>query len=365
MFDYNKIEQIFPEAGNLMWEPMLIWSLPENKKDQLYEICQNKQYFASLKKDGAFYQFVKTNNYEYLFGRTVSKINGLLTEKIANVPHIQQALKILPSNTVLVVEIYYPKKTSKDVVSIMGSLPARAIALQKDNLIHAYCHDILYYDNIDLRNTKAENRYKILAKIWEKYHLDNYNFLELAKPIYENIYEEINKALAEGEEGMVLRKKDSPWVCGKRPAWSTIKVKQMDTVDLVCIGFCDATKEYTGKELDNWPYWETAEGELIIAEHPENCHPVTKPYYFGWKTAMRVGAFDGFGKLIEIGTVSSGLTDEDREKMATHPEEYLNKVFEFSCMSLDKKEHTLRHPRIVKKRDDKSAKDCKISEIFQ
>ena len=103
----------------------------------------------------------------------------------------------------------------------------------------------------------------------------------------------------------------------------------------------------------------------MIGEHPKNCHPVTKPYYFGWKTAMKIGAFDDSGKLVEIGTVSSGLTDEDREKMATHPEEYLTTVFEFSCMSLDKKEHTLRHPRIVKKRDDKSAKDCKISEIFQ
>ena len=61
---------------------------------------------------------------------------------------------------------------------------------------------------------------------------------------------------------------------------------------------------------------------------------------------------------------SSGLTDTDREKMSTNPEEYIGHVFEFSCMSIDKKERTLRHPRLVRKREDKNAKDCILEEIF-
>ena len=346
-FKFENIEQLYPEAGHLMWEPMLMWSLPANKKDKLKEICDAGDYFASLKKDGACYQFIKTNHYEYLFGRTISTKTGLLTEKISNVPHIQKALSILPANTVLVLEIYYPGKTSKDTTSIMGCLPSKAIERQKNNPIHAYCHDLLYYDGQDHREMPAIERYKVLQQIWEKFNLNQYKFLELAQPIYENIYEKLAEALAAGEEGFVLRKKDSVWQCGKRPAWATIKCKQMDTIDLVCTRAIEATKEYTGKELETWPYWQDG-----IA--------VTKPYFYGWKTAIGIGAYDDEGNLKEIGTVSSGLTDE----MRAHLDDYVGKVVALQCMSIDRKEKTLRHPIVKAWRDDKNAAECKLSEVF-
>ena len=354
---------MYPEAK--MVPAMKIWKLPENKEYKFHELCTNGEYFAQEKIDGHWAQFEKTEHYSYFFSRSISKITGCLGENSANVPHLINAFSCLPANTILIGEVYFPGKTAKDAASIMGCLPNEAVKRQTANLIHFYVHDIIEYDGVSLIGVAALERYKVLKIIWEKYNLSSFDFLRLADCFENNIEQKLSEIFAEGGEGIVLKKKELPYYPDKRPAWSTIKVKQMDTVDLVCTGFCDATKEYTGKELDNWPYWETAEGELIIAEHPENCTPVTKPYYYGWKTAMKIGAFDDSGALIELGTVSSGLTDEDREKMTTHPEEYLNKVFEFSCMSLDKKEHTLRHPRIVKKRDDKSAKDCKISEIFQ
>lgn len=375
-FKFENIERLYPEAGNLMWEPMLMWSLPTNKKDKLKEICDAGDYFASLKKDGACYQFIKTNHYEYLFGRTISTKTGLLTEKISNVPHIQKALSILPANTVLVLEIYYPGKTSKDTTAIMGCLPSKAIERQKNNPIHAYCHDLLYYDGQDYREMPAIERYKVLQQIWEKFNLNQYKFLELAQPIYENIYEKLAEALAAGEEGFVLRKKDSVWQCGKRPAWATIKCKQMDTIDLVCTRAIEATKEYTGKELETWPYWQerserdqngeytwlSSEGQYYedYLHNPHIYRPVTKPYFYGWKTAIGIGAYDDEGNLKEIGTVSSGLTDE----MRAHLDDYVGKVVALQCMSIDRKEKTLRHPIVKAWRDDKNAAECKLSEVF-
>lgn len=368
-FKFENIEQLYPEAGHLMWEPMLMWSLPANKKDKLKEICDAGDYFASLKKDGACYQFIKTNHYEYLFGRTISAKTGLLTEKISNVPHIQKALSILPANTVLVLEIYYPGKTSKDTTSIMGCLPSKAIERQKNNPIHAYCHDLLYYDGKDHREMPAIERYKVLQQIWEKFNLNQYKFLELAQPIYENIYEKLAEALAAGEEGFVLRKKDSVWQCGKRPAWATIKCKQMDTVDLVCTRAIEATKEYTGKELNTWEYWIDLGGNPYHGRYLNDdgyttiktpMFPVTKPYFYGWKTAIGIGAYDDDGNLKEIGTVSSGLTDE----MRAHLDDYIGQVVALQCMSIDRKEKTLRHPIVKAWRDDKNAAECKLNEIF-
>lgn len=340
---------MYPEAR--MIDAMKVWKLPDGKENMLAEVCTSGEYFAQEKVDGAWYQFEKTDNYSYLFSRSISKVTGLLSEKSENVPHIINALNVLPKNTTLIGEIYFPGGHSNTVTTIMGCLPEKAIERQKDTPIHYYVHDIIMYDGVNLVNASAETRYKILAKIWEKHELFNYDFLKLAECYTENIQDELARILAAGGEGIVLKKKNLPYYPGLRPAWSTVKVKTMDTTDLVCMGFCDATKEYTGKELDSWPYWEDG-------------IPVTKPYYYGWKTAIEIGAYDDNGNLQLIGTVSSGLTDEDRARMAEFPEEYLHKVVELKCMSIDKASKTLRHPVLVRFRDDKSAKDCLISEIF-
>jgi ATP-dependent DNA ligase len=379
-FDKEKIHELYPEAEELMIEPMLIWKLPAGKESMLSEVCSNGEYFLEEKIDGAFYQFVKTENHCYLFGRTVSKLSGILTEKSDNVPHLKEALNCLPAGTILIGEIYVPGGTSKDTVSIMGCLPTLAIKRQKDAPIHYYVHDIIAYDSVNLINSPADLRYKILAAIWEKHNLNQYSFLRLATRVDEDMEAEISRILKSGGEGVVLKKKDYPYSPGKRPAWSTIKVKQMDSIDLICTGFCDATKEYTGKELETWPYWEergeqNQDGEYtwLLSEgqyyedyihNPHIYRPVTKPYFLGWKTAIRIGAYNDKGELIDLGTVSSGLTDDNKREMTEHPELWLDKVVALNCMQVDKKEHTLRHPVFKCKRDDKDAKDCVISEIF-
>lgn len=379
-FDKEKIHELYPEAEELMIEPMLIWKLPAGKESMLSEVCSNGEYFLEEKIDGAFYQFVKTENHCYLFGRTVSKVSGILTEKSNNVPHLKEALNCLPAGTILIGEIYVPGGTSKDTVSIMGCLPTLAIKRQKDAPIHYYVHDIIAYDSVNLINSPADLRYKILAAIWKKHNLNQYSFLRLATRVDEDMEAEISRILKSGGEGVVLKKKDYPYSPGKRPAWSTIKVKQMDSIDLICTGFCDATKEYTGKELETWPYWEErgeqnqddeytwllSEGQYYedYVHNPHIYRPVTKPYFLGWKTAIRIGAYNDKGELIDLGTVSSGLTDDNKREMTEYPELWLGTVVALDCMQVDKKEHTLRHPVFKCKRDDKDAKDCVISEIF-
>lgn len=379
-FDKDKIHELYPEAENLMIEPMLIWKLPAGKESMLSEVCSNGEYFLEEKIDGAFYQFVKTENHSYLFGRTVSKLSGILTEKSDNVPHLKEALNCLPAGTILIGEIYVPGGTSKDTVSIMGCLPALAIKRQEKEPIHYYVHDIIAYDTVNLIDSPADLRYKILAAIWKKHNLNQYSFLRLATRVDEDMEVEISRILKSGGEGAVLKKKDYPYTPGKRPAWSTIKVKQMDSIDLICTGFCDATKEYTGKELATWEYWEergerSQDGEYtwLLSEgqyyedyfhNPHIYRPVTKPYFLGWKTAIRIGAYNDNGELVDLGTVSSGLTDDNKREMTENPDLWLGHVVALDCMQIDKKEHTLRHPVFKCKRDDKDAKDCVISEIF-
>lgn len=377
MFDKEKISEFFPGAEDFMIQPMLIWTLPANKKDKLSEVCASGEYFAEEKKDGALYQFCRTDKGNYLFGRTVSVKNGLLTNKIDNVPHINSALSCLPCGTVIVGEIYVSGGTSKNVTSIMGCLPAEAIKRQdKQGKIKYYLHDMIFYNGEDMQSWGAEARYQKLVEAWNEFHLEQFDFLRLAESFDTGIEERLSQILAAGGEGIVLKKKDAPYSEGKRPAWATIKCKQMDTIDLVCTRAIEATKEYTGKELETWPYWQerserdqngeytwlSSEGQYYedYLHNPHIYKPVTKPYFYGWKTAIGIGAYDDEDNLKEIGTVSSGLTDE----MRAHLDDYVGKVVALQCMSIDRKEKTLRHPIVKAWRDDKNAAECKLSEVF-
>lgn len=375
MFDKDKIHELYPGAEDLMFEAGLIWKLPKGKENMLSELCENGKYFLQEKIDGALYQFVKGGNgAAYLFGRTISKTTGLLTEKGGNVPHIMSALDVLPNNTILIGEIYVPGGTSKDCTRIMGCLSEEAIKRQKkDGYIRYYIHDIVYCDGVDLMNIGAEIRYNILKALWDKYDLDKYVFLRLAEKVDENLEGEISRILSVGGEGAVLKKRDSLYVPGKRPAWQTLKIKQMDSIDLICTGFVPATKEYTGKELENWEFWEAKVPHIAgIVERIEGRKygdlgyiPITKPYFYGWCGAIEIGAYDDSGHIVKLGTVSSGLTDEDRQNIKESEYHYIGRVVSLDCMSIDKKEHTLRHPVFKGWRDDKNPKECLISEVFR
>lgn len=373
MFDFKQVEELYPGAGGLMIEPQLI----HKGTDTQLKNCDDGTWFAQLKKDGALYMYVKGLGGEnYLFGRTVSKKTGLLTEKSANVPHIIAPLSQLPNGTIILGEIYYPGKTSKDVTSIMGCLPEKAIDRQNGSYgpIHYYIYDCLGFNGTSLLKYDNWTRYQVLCKICEKYPIAR-NEIELADAYESNIYGNIGIALRAGEEGMVVKKKTALYEPGKRPQ-TMLKAKQVDYIDAIIIGFKDPAVVYTGKELESWQYWVNPDNE---EKYPVGCYydkyiteeismfyvPVTKHFYYGWKNAIEIGAYDtNSGNIVSIGTIASGLTDFLREDMSLHPENYLNKVVEIQCMMKDNKEKTLRHGFFLQIRYDKPAKECLLDDIF-
>lgn len=382
MFDNELIKELYPGAEGIMFQPMLIHASTDS---QLQRVCESGEYFGQLKKDGALYQFIKGHNGKcYLFGRTVSKKTGLLTEKIANVPHIKDAFKELPNDTIILGEIYYPGGSSRNTTEIMGCLPAKAIERQEAGTrgyIHYYVYDILMYDGINFIKAQTDNetRYKIIAKIFELYNLDQYPFLELAEVWYDNLYERVGDALDSGEEGMVIKKKTGIYEPGKRPD-SNLKAKRVDFADVVITGFQEPTKEYYGKDIENWQYWITKDNErLPIGTHTQledfnitaqfsnfdSIIAVTKPYYMGWNNSrITIGAYNSKGELEEIGVIHSGISDEMKEDMTNNPDKYFGHVAKIQMMEKDKVNHTVRHGFYKQLHDDKNPIDCTIDSIF-
>jgi len=307
-------------------------------------------WVAQEKIDGAWYMLEKIDDKRiYLFGRTKSKKTGELTEKSANVPHIIEWAKQLPNETVLIGEIFVPGGKSNDVTKIMGCTAANAIKRQTQTdefggLIHYYVFDCIRYDGIDLTSIGFIDRWNYLKNF-------EYSPQVHLSIIYDSDFESIlNNIFIMGGEGMVFKRKDSIYEPDKRPMTCFKMKEHVDSVDLICMELLDPIKEYTGKELETWQYW--IDGE-----------PVTKHYYYGWKNAMRLGAYKN-GKIIEVGRVASGLSDDIRADMAENPEKYLNQVVQVSCMSLNKKDKTIRHPVFETMRYDKDIKDCQLEEVF-
>ena len=356
----------------------------------------NGEWCLQEKKDGCFYQLEKIDNdHIYLFSRTKSKKTGELAEKSGNVPHIiEWARNYLPNDTVLLGEIYIPGGHSNDVTSIMGCLPKNAIARQEaSDWVHYYVFDCIYYNGNNLCDNTLETRvgHYLEYMLYDCFELGNYiggyypacKYVEMATTytLGENInigigctsfQEKLNEIFAAGGEGAVFKRFDGIYEPDKRPMTCFKMKEHVDSVDLIVMELLDPVREYTGKELDTWPYWYNTEykEELYAAQgaikhmiESDKYYPITKHFFFGWKNALKVGAYKD-GKLIEVGRVASGLTDEMREDMAAHPENYLNKVVQISCMSLNKKDYTVRHPVFECMRPDKDINDCLLDEIF-
>lgn len=374
--------------GSYQIPAMLISKAPEH--DKLIATLKKEKYIAQPKKDGAWYQLEKTKDGNvYLFSRSKSKKTGELSEKIDHVPHIKEWADQIPNGTILIGEIYYPGGKSNDVTKIMGSLAEKAIERQKGEygLIHYYIHDIIMYDGKSYLETPFDRRYSSLCN-----HIDlelyNPDFIEIANSKTGfDIYKAVKRWIASGEEGGVFKLQSGLYVPGKRPTYNFKLKEEVNDIDLVITDVLDPEEIYTGKELESWPYWEEiseydnngkahatfwsvedATGEYgAYYQHKHNPQwykPVTKAYYYGWKNAFKLGAYNSFGDLVDIGRVASGITDEMKQDMANNPNKYIGSVCEIQAMSLDKENYTLRHPRFIRLRPDKNAEDCKLFEIF-
>ena len=342
--------ELYPDTD--YYPAMLVGKKPDNAS----ELMASHKYIGQVKKDGYWYELVKNKHGEiYLFSRSKSKTTGFYSEKIANVPHIKKWAEHLPNDTILVGEIYYEGKTSKDVTRIMGCLPQKAIERQeKEGKIQYYIHDILRYDGRDFIQEEQdfEHRYSFLCEYIDMLFCTNDTIYVAPSKTGYDLEETIYRWMEQGQEGGVLKLKSGLYLPGKRRPKDMFKVKRCeDTIDLIIMDVLEPEYYYNGKEKETWPY-KDYEGNLI-----------TKAAYYHWKNAFQIGAYDG-EKIIPIGTVASGITDYIKKDCAENPNNYIGKVVELSCMSIDKQKRTLRHPVFKRLREDKPAIDCKVGEIF-
>ena len=352
------------------WSPTKNQNLKEIVKNAIY----SGAYTVSEKIDGDWRMLIRDMEGNFhLRGRSES-VNGGFADKIEWVPHIVEELETLPNGTVLLGELYLDsQRGSRKVTTIMGCLKDKALDRQaKGERLSYYAFDILAWNGVNLCNSPLSERIEHLEQV--KSYCKQYKYIRISK--YETdpvaMEELIAKLLAADLEGAVLKRLDGKYEQGKRTARKSIKVKKEIANDIDCFTtgrYKPATIEYTGKEVQNWTYWQnTRTGEKYNAHMYEDWSggatiiPITKLHYFGWAGAIELAVYkDGIETPIAW---ISNVTEEVKRGIVEDNANWTHKVCKVQAMMIEKDTKALRHGKIMEWREDKEWSECDGHEIF-
>lgn len=355
-------------------EAMKYWSYPssytKDKKAETRNMIFSGDYIGAIKVDGYYERLIKDEDGNCFMVARSKNVNNEAVEKLAWVPQLNSFMVYLPKGTVLLSECYLPgDEGSKKITSLLGCLKDKCIARQeKGQKLHFYIFDVMAYDGKDYTKTPFIERTKLLDELLHKY--SGFEYVQWA--VYfegEQLWDNLQRALADDREGMVIMRKDAPVYFKRTPARVSLKIKKelKETIDCFFTGRAAAPKrDYQGKELETWPYWIN---QLTDERLPQGNHyyeafmdgkpyiPVTKPYYFRWAGSLEIGLVDENGGVVGIGYLS-GVTDELKENFHN----YKQRVIEVGAMELNDT-GGLRHAKMLGWRDDKPWYECSLSQL--
>ena len=335
-----------------MMTPMRYYNNEDTSNLKRQAMIDNKdgEYIATKKNDGDWSMLIhysKGNN--LIRSRSISKGTGVYGDYTEKVPHIVEEMDNWPDNTVVLAELCWDQDgtNANTVGTILRCLPAKAVERQKENKLKAVIFDLLMVDGKDL--TGLGYYFRLEEVLLFPRGLYTYP----TEVITQDFAEAADRIIEGGGEGIVIQRCDYTYNPGNRTAWKTLKLKQqLPEMELKVVGTLEPKKFYEGDCPETWEY-----KMVVCTSDPLTTDSivgtevlVTKPYYFGWKNGITVELPDGTRC-----DVASGLTDDDREWLATEAAAKMIEAGELyavvKAMSFNDKGR-LRHPSLVRLRND-------------
>jgi ATP-dependent DNA ligase len=360
------------------YAPPSTWS-DEKKRDNARAKIFSGDWLGAEKKDGYFAKLIKDEDGNVILYSRSRGVNGKFADKHEWVPHLNSFFDSLPNGTCLLGELYFPKQPgSRCVTTVMGCLKEKAIERQnKGEKLHFYVFDCLAWDGKNWLNETAKSRFTWVSAFAPIGYVSFAQYVSGA-----DLNTMLQEILARGDEGIVITHEKGLYEPGKRPSQTTLKIKKelKQTIDCFFTGRGSApTKEYTGKEIETWKFWQNQlTGEKINAEmfkeYRNGCPiiPVTKGYYNGWYGSLEIAVLrHKVGSKCKIRGIEyhdtevypigwlSGLPDE----MKAEPEKFAFIPMEVTAMEYDAYNHSLRHGKMVGWRKDLGVGDCTFDKL--
>ena len=336
-----------------MMEPMKYYN-NEADSTKRSDMINNKDdlYIASEKHDGNWGMFIhysKGNN--LIRSRSISKVTGVYGDYTAKLPHLCEEMDNWPDNTVVLAEICWDEygTNANTVGIILRCLPAKAVERQKDKKLSGLVFDLLMFAGEDLTSTPYIDRLEKIDAEFNPTHISdmNYHYFKPTQVFFTDFAAAADNIISRGGEGIVIQRKDNPYMPGTRTAWKTLKLKQsLPEMELKVIATINPKMYYEGDCPDTWEYWYQ---DMPNANSQAGNFPVTKPFFYGWKNGITV-EYNG-----TTCDVTSGLTDDDREWLATDEAQQMIKNGELYAVVKAMQTNSLgrlRHPYVVRLRND-------------
>ncbi len=225
-----------------------------------------KEWAIEHKWDGIRSQTIIRENEIYIWSRG----EELVTDKY---PEFQSFIGIIPDGTVIDGEILpFPEGqigTFNDLQTRIGrKTVSQALLKQTPVIIKAY--DILEWNGVDIRNESYDYRRKILEDLYENIQNKNLPLLlseSTTLHSWEDVISERNRAREMKSEGLMLKRKNSPYGVGRKKGdWWKWKIEPL-VIDAVLTyamrGSGRRSNLFTDYTFALWQNNEKGERELV------------------------------------------------------------------------------------------------------
>jgi ATP-dependent DNA ligase len=341
-------------------------------REETEEKLKSDDWVLQHKLDGVRARCYIGKRCNRFFGGSIVK-SGFYAEYTDNIPHLRELPLSQYSGTLLDGELIHPSGIvpDKKTPGVVNSLPQTAWDKQAtDEFLIYIVYDITRYKGVDVRKFPYHERLQLIynimygneGNVWHECFLPiitvdksiNYEGMHFSKKQYlEYIFEN-------GLEGCILKRKSAPYTNGDTNDLQKVKLEK--TYDVVITGSEPASKYYTdpktGKEdktrLTKY-YAEGLIGKITYGVFASSDDEALRLVKNGGKRVKK------FGKnkiLVEIGKCS-GMNDDFRREFTKNQDKYLYEVLKVKANGIvDTAKGSLRHPRYVCIRKDKSMFDC-------
>lgn len=311
MIDFIRTEYEFEKA-----RPFTVQFAKKNKLR-----LEAEEWTAEHKLDGHRRLLIRaTDGSLHAYGRRLSvktgKRENVISEMGASINGLVQSL---PLGTAIDAEVVWPGKAATDVPTAMKHCPDElrcfgfGLPWLRGNQ-HAPGSRTALLERLEQLGVPLAPSWNLAALLGR-----------LGSPVDDEVWFEaaemklIEIARTKGMEGYILK---------RQPGDQMAKVKVLGTYDVIVTGTTEAKEGKTGK-------WKGLIGALVCS------------------------AYNKAGELVEV-TQCSGMTDDERRRFTA--EKPIGQVIEVEANEVTKY-GKLKHPRFVRIRDDKNARECLVPTI--